>query len=233
MELKKQLEELTQKITQHPLLEVYGKHQPPGVDPEKFNAFKRSFGYDVPQNIQNAYSEMNGFTMVYGLKDNSEEGLAKFNSISKDYIVEKGPPYIVGAIKFLAFEMCFLGDTWKNTLYDIGSQSDSEQFNFRKKEYTYNDFGKQLKPFDLFSEETCAAFLLVPEERFEVLLLTDHYADWKNSRIISFENYWTLVFQTGGIIDARERYLAETGGDELQKMVLPQEEAIRPGIFFR
>jgi hypothetical protein len=231
MELRKRLEELTQTIRQHPLLEIYEHQQSSGVDSGKFNDFRKSHGFDVPQIINDAYTEINGFTIVYGLKDNSDQGLAKFNSISKDYMVEKGPPYIVGSIKFLTFEMSFLENTWQTTLYDIGSASDNEKFHFRKKEYTYNDFGKQLKPFDLFSEETCAAFLLIPEERFEVVLLTDHYADWKSSRIISFEDYWSLIFQTGGIIDARERHLSEAGGDELRKVVLPQAEKIKPRIF--
>jgi len=233
MKLGKQFEELTEKITRHPLLEIFEKQQSAGVNPEKFNAFKQSYGFDVPAKLKEAYSEINGFTIIYGLKDNSDEGLVKFNSASNDYMVEKGPPYIIGSIKFLTFEKSFLENTWQNTLYDIGSVSDNDKFVFKKNDYTYNDFGRQLKPFDLFSEETCAAFLLIPDERFEVILLADHFADWKNSRIISFENYWKLVFLTGGIIDARERHLSETGGDELQKMLLPPVEKIKPKIFSR
>jgi hypothetical protein len=231
MKLKEHLNELVDTVTRHPLLKIYEKLQSSPIDPGKFDAFKQSYGFDVPPKLRDAYSENNGFTIIYGLKDNSDEGLVKFNSASKDYMVEKGPPYIIGSVKFLTFEESFLEDTWRTTLYDMGSESDKDKFVFRKTEYTYNDFGKQLKPFDLFSEETCAAFLLIPDERFEVILLTDHYADWKNSRIISFDDYWSLVFSTGAIIDARERYLSEAGGDDLQKMALPPVERIRPAIF--
>ena len=108
MKLGKQFEELTEKITRHPLLEIFEKQQSEGVNPEKFNAFKQSYGFDVPAKLKEAYSENNGFTIIYGLKDNSDEGLVKFNSASKDYMVEKGPPYIIGSIKFLTFEKSFL-----------------------------------------------------------------------------------------------------------------------------
>ena len=231
MKLKEQINELVDTLNGHPLLKVFEKQQSSAIDPAKFNAFKETYGFDVPESIRNVYAEVNGFKIVYGLKDDSDEGLAKFNAASKDYVVEKGPPYIIGSIKFLSFEESFLGDTWRATLYDIGSESDKDKFVFRNREYMYNEFGKQLKPFDLFSEETCAVFLLTLDERFEVMLLTDHYADWKNSRIISFEDYWSLVFLTGGIIEARERYLSKTNGDELPKMDLPDSRKIKPHVF--
>jgi hypothetical protein len=231
MKLKAGLSDLENTVKQHPLLEIFEVEYSSGVDPEKFDVFKKQYALDVPQAIKEAYSEINGFTITYGLKNNTDEGLAQFNSVSKDYMLEKGPPYIIGSIKFLTFEKCFLENTWENTLFNTGSESDKDDFTFKKKNYTYNDFGKQLKPFDLFSEETCAAFILIPDERFDAMLLTDHYADWSNSRIISFDDYWKLVLSTKGIVDARERYLSETDGSQLKRMNTDAIENITPEVF--
>jgi hypothetical protein len=174
---------------------------------------------------------MNGFNLVYGLKDDSDQGVIKFNAKSKDYFAEKGPPYIVGSIKFLSFEKVFLENTWEGILYNTGSKTDENKLTFKKKEYSYNDLGKQLKPFDLYSEEVCASFLLIPDAPFDVVLLVDHYADWQNSRIISFEDYCKLIIVTGGIIEAREKYLSEIEGDIMKNYKIGEDKKLIPKIF--
>lgn len=231
MNLRIKLNGLRDKITQHPLLEIYERSESSGVDPVHFELFKKQYGIDLPSFIQEAYLDMNGFTFVYGLKDNSDEGLALFNASSQDYLIEKGPPYVVGSIKFLSFEKIFLENTWEGMLYNTHSLSDGKEFEFKKIKYTFNIFGKQLKPFDIFSEETCAAFLLLPDLRFDVILLVDHYVDWKNSRVIGFEDYCKLVFSTAGIIESRERYLSQIDGDLSKKIIIKDTKKLIPKIF--
>jgi len=231
MKLKGEINILADKITKHPFLKIFERTESPGVNPRNYKLFKDKFGIDLPAVIQDLYGEMNGFTFIYGLKDSSDKALNDFNALSKDYIIEKGPPYIIGSIKFLPFEKVFLENTWEGMLYNTGSKTDENKLTFRNKEYTYNDLGKQLKPFDLFSEEVCASFLLIPELSMDVILLTDHYADWQNSRIISFEDYCTLIVNTGGIVEARERYLAKTEGDSMKKFNLPDNKKLTPKIF--
>ena len=231
MKMKESINLLADRVTKHPLLKIFERNEFPGVNPDNFNLFKEKFGIDLPIFIQELYLEMNGFTFIYGLKDNSDQSLLAFNALSKDYFIEKGPPYILGSIKFLPFEMVFLENTWEGTLYNMGSKTDNDKLMFRNKEYSYNDLGKFLKPFDLYSEEVCASFLLIPELSFDVILLTDNYADWQNSRIISFQDYCTLITNTGGIIEARERYLTELQGDSMKKFKLPDNKKLTPKIF--
>lgn len=231
MKLKTELNFLTDEINQHPLLEIFEQTVNPKPDPLIFESFKKIYNFNVPPFIQNMYLEMNGFTLVYGLKNNSADELELFNAQSKDYLLEKGPPYILGSIKFLSFEKVFLEDTWNSVLYNTKSDSDELKFTFKNITYTYNSFGKQLKPFDLFSDETCAAFLLIPDLMFDVILLTDNYIDWNNSRIISIEDYCKLMFSTKGIIDAREKYLSSINGDRQKKLIINNTERLTPKIF--
>src|SRR5438552_819303 len=124
MKLKGSFEQLIAMVKNHRFLEIKELMQGRPATDDLFDKFSDYHGIAIPQDIKNAYSEMNGFTLVYGLKDESDEAVAQFNKISNDYMVEKGPPYIVGSIKFLDFQQAFLDHTWAGILYDRGAMSD-------------------------------------------------------------------------------------------------------------
>ena len=73
MKLKTELNFLTDEINQHPLLEIFEQTVNPKPDPLIFESFKKIYNFNVPPFIQNMYLEMNGFTLVYGLKNNSAD----------------------------------------------------------------------------------------------------------------------------------------------------------------
>lgn len=210
MSSKDNILKLEKIIKEHPLFEVENFIINEKVDAASLIAFKEQYGMDAPPELTNLYQEMNGFTLTYKLKNDSDEVLQAFMQASS-FRPDRTP---IGAINFLKFEKAFLSDTWKGILYETNSLSDSDELWFNGQSYTYDGLGKKIKPFDTYSDATCAALLLTDQTPFDVILLQDHYADWKNSRRISFESYFKFILLTGGLIQARSHYLSEIDGDE-------------------
>jgi hypothetical protein len=221
------ISKLEKLITKHPLFDVIEFNINSGVDKSALLKFKNQYGFDVHPQIAKFYFQVNGFLLTYKLKDDSDDILDHFMQDAR-YTPGRDP---IGSINFQSFEDVFLKDNWKGILYDTNSLSDTDELTFNGQSYTYNDLGKKIKPFDVYSEETCAAILLTEKNRFDVILLEDHYADWSNSRIIGFEDYFRLILLTGGLIQARRLYLSEIGGDEKAKFTVKNPKSIVPKFF--
>ena len=218
---------LEQLIRKHPLFDVKEFTINKGVSESKLLKFKNQYGFDLHPEIARFYSQMNGFLLTYKLKNDSDAILDQFMEDSF-YTPGRDP---IASINIQKFEDVFLKDDWKGILYDTNSLSDSDELTFNGQSFTYNDLGKKIKPFDVYSEETCAAILLTDKNRFDVILLEDYYADWNNSRIVAFEDYFTLILLTGGLLQARRYYLSEIDGDNKPKFRIKNPRSMVPKFF--
>jgi len=216
-------------VREHPLFTVTDYKINPSVNKDSILSFKNKYGFDISPLLAKLYSEMNGFSLKYELKDSTEGTFRAFNK-DKAYTAEE-PPSKIGSIDFPSFEDVFLKDSWEKILYNTGAASDNKEFDFNGEKFTYNSFGEKLKPFDTYSDESCAAFVLTDKNRFDVILLEDNYVAWNDSRIMDFETYFKFILLTGGLIQARDIYFTELRGDKKPKFKIKKPESLIPEFF--
>lgn len=206
-------------IKADPLLEVmeFNVNQP--ATKEVLTAAAEKLGAFLAQPIRDFYVEANGMKLHWRIKqDLPAKKVEEISEKYDDYWIElpEDEDIPFAQIYLLPLEDCLLHRTWPQFV----TEKEDEKFVFEGKTYSFNDFGRQLKPFDLFSTYYCMSFFL--EEGVgnpKALLLSDHYIEWDNSRITDFGSYMEMLLATRGIVRARKEVYGEYRGDEKPPLI--------------
>jgi hypothetical protein len=198
------------KLRNHPLIEIEVEQINPPIDANLFINLQFAEGVIIPKNIESFYRTANGLTLIWHIKSGLDH-----ETMDKIYSTEEEPGYDykqpLGTIRILPLEQVLIND-WQPPLETDPGGSNS--FPFIDKTYTYASFGKMLRPFDIFSNVQCMAFIIFPDEtEYKVIMLDNYYADWHHSRITDFETYIKAMCETGFTIPSRQRLFKQFRGD--------------------
>ncbi len=204
--IKKTIEE----IKKHPYIVVNEEQISPPASKDLLDLVKFQSPFDIPKAIKEFYKEANGVVCTWSIKPGLDEG-----AMTRIYEQELEPGYDyskpLGAIHILPIEKVMV-NAWKGP-QETDPGGDKE-FEFSDQKFTYSSFGKLLKPFDLFSDIQCMAFLLLEETKeYKVMMMDDYYADWQNSLLTDFETYLSTICATKFMIPARAKIFKQYRGD--------------------
>lgn len=207
---------LAAEVEAHPYLKLYKfKVNPPATE-KAFAEVEKKLKAPLSKSIRDFYAEADGLELQWGLKKRlSEEELDKISDKYDDYTPpddeepnERENPF--ARINLLPIVQSIVRRKW--TILTAGD--DEITFEFQKQTYNRKEFGRRLRPFDVYSTYDCMAFVL--EEGVgdpKVLRLSDHYVEWDGSRITDFQSYIEMLLATRGIVEARDDVYGEYRGD--------------------
>ncbi len=221
---------LADEIASHPWLQLreFQVNQPASDD--IFEAVKDYLGFPLSEFIYNFYRQANGLRLRWTIKPGiTDDEFEKLSEISDDYeIIDadlESDEYPFANINILPIEESLIERNWQGIIYfeediDLAHM----EFEFAQKTYNRIDFGKKLKPFDVYSNESCMAFLIEDNVQTpKVLCLGDHYIEWDSTRITDFNSYLEMLLATKGITSARDRIYSKYRGDRQPILLTPHD----------
>lgn len=180
-------------------------------------SFETVAGIGVPADIKELYLEANGITFIWRVKPGLDKAkMQHFREKIGDDGYDFNKP--LGAIRIVPLQDMMLNSKW--TPPKETDPNAKEPFSFGNKEYTHQSFGQTLRPFDFYyvdNDAQCMAFIVTPgspEYKYEVMMLDDYFADWKNSYITDFKTYIEAICTTQFVIPARKRLFSKYRGDK-------------------
>src|SRR5205823_1787487 len=180
---------------------------------ETFTNVETEIGSQLTESIRNFYGQTNGLHLRWRIKpDLSDAQLEVISKAFDDYGIElpeqREVPF--AQINLLPIEDSFINTNWEEVIVPL----DDLTFEFQEVTYPHDEFARRLKPFDIFSDYYCMAFLLEKGVgNPKVLLLSDYYAEWYYSRITDFESYMQMLLASRGIVRSRDKIYSEYRGD--------------------
>lgn len=191
----------------------------PPASPSTIAAVEKRLGATFAPAIRAFFEQADGLKLHWQIKpDVSAELAVELREKSKDYYVEiaeyVGTPFAI--VNILSLEASVLNDNWEEL--KLGDLDGTTRFAGR--DYDSAALAELLKPFDILNREHCTAFFLEEGNGDPpVLLLSDGYTDWTDSRLTDFASYVEMVLATRGIVAARVEILGEPGGTEKPPLV--------------
>jgi hypothetical protein len=210
------------EIESNPRLEVVAFKLRPPAAADELRAAEELLGSKLAAPLRRFYSEANGLHLHWRVREDTDpDELSKLREKFDDYDIQlpEDEDIPFAQIRLLGLVESLKRKRWPQ-LAQMAAQGGEGPFEFRRETYTYRDFGKRLRPFDAFTSYECMAFLL--EEGAgdpKVLLLTDYYSEWAETRITDFETYMEFLLATRGISEARKKFFGEYRGDRKQPLV--------------
>ncbi|BAZ00997.1 hypothetical protein NIES37_49950 [Tolypothrix tenuis PCC 7101] len=209
-------ETLVREVESNQFLEVTEFKVNSPISKQKLADIEVAIEKKLDKSIINFYRQMNGLTLNWRVKPdlaNDEQAFEKIRDRYDDYYI-KWPEDETDAIPFakidiLPLENCLIERNWQ----EIIIPQPDETIEFANVSYQHSDFTKRLKPFDVFSDYSCMSFILENDnDNPKVLLLSDYYIEWEESRITDFESYLEMLLVTRGIVESRSRIYGEYEG---------------------
>jgi hypothetical protein len=204
------LETMANKLRDNVLVKNVLVKKGEGLPLQQINTVENLLGIRLDTSFKEFYTLSNGFdlTVEYDVDKINENrnAINELTDFSFLFPEDEENPYI--SIRFLEFDQIF------SKPYFIFDQN--SVVNFNNREYTLKELSYNIRPFDVYSGFSCMAIFLSPEEnKMKLLMLDGHYDDWVNSRFIDFDLYIELIVRTGGICEARRKYLSSSHGHAL------------------
>ena len=210
------------EVEAHPYLRLYKLTVNPPAAAAAFDEVEKRLKAPLAKPIRDFYAEANGLELRWGLKKGlSEEELDKISDKYDDYTPpedeepgEREDPF--ARVNLLPIEDSIVRRKWKVLV----SGDDEAAFEFQKQTFNRKEFGRRLRPFDVYSTYDCMAFVL--EEGVgdpKVMHLSGHYVEWDGSRVTDFQSYMEMVIATRGIVEARDDVYGEYRGDLKKPLV--------------
>jgi hypothetical protein len=219
-------------IEAHPLLELIKVEYNSGISEEAISKYLSQAQNPAIEKVAMLYREANG--LVISWKFSSDLDSKSFKRYQKEFddykISDSAREHEVGRIEFLPFEEVFVDPPH---YFDTSDEGDFE-VEFNGKVYPGNSLGKLMRPFDLFSEESCMSFIMEEGmQDLKVVLLSDYYIVWDNSRMTHLDDYISFLAITRGLIRSRGDVFSEYRGDLLDILKFkPSDKAkVEPKLF--
>lgn len=204
--IKTELKKLTDELKHHPLIQRVDISYADGILPSKFAEVEKQTGLIFENDIREFYSECNGLELQ--VTYNEDFFLAYNEKINREvndpfFVLPEDEENKYLGLHILPFEEVF-SKQWFNFSSDAVKVFNGESF-------ILTQLAERLRPFDLFSGFTCAAFYLdFPNKDIKVLLLDDHYDDWTSSCLTDFKSYWKIILNGIFSVAARKEILLKT-----------------------
>jgi hypothetical protein len=203
---------MANEIKANELLDFVDFKTYPPASNQIFESIEAKIGVSLTESIHNFYGQSNGLQLRWRIKpDITDKELEVVTKKYDDYDIElpenTGNPF--AQINIIPLENSF-NHVWDEIIIPLEDQT----FKFQGMTYPHSEFARKLKPFDLFSEYYCMAFLM--EQGVgnpKALLLSNYYAEWNYSRITDFASYIEMLLVTRGIVRSRDKIYSEYRGD--------------------
>lgn len=228
--LLEHLEQTVNSIKDHPWITINEKTTGAPASASTINSLETVAQMKVPENLKAFYSIANGFSCVWSIRQELDERTMKtIAGLLEDRQYDFSQP--LGTIRLLPLEKVFFNEWQPPKETDEGGL---EKFEFGTKSFTYAEFGKMLKPFDIFYPKGVQSMaFLFEDDTAKVMMLDDYNADWQNSRTSDFETYIQLMCDTRFTITSRNRLYGKYRGDkdpELKYEAM-NKEGVVPALF--
>jgi hypothetical protein len=207
----KKFEALVKDLKKYEFLEVVEFTPQPPVSAAALKTAEKAFGAALAPAIREFYGESNGLKLHWQVKPDVSPELAKqLRKKSSDYYVEiaeyVGNPFAI--INLIPLNEV-VGKKWK----ELGLGAHPDEIEFAGETYKFDELRKRLKPFDVMNREFCMTFFLEKGNgNPKVLLLSEGYTNWTDSRFTDFASYMEMLLVTRGIAEAREKIFSESNG---------------------
>ncbi len=204
------------EVEAHPTLEVVAFKVKEPAAAEEVRAAEEVLGAKLAAPLRRFYGEANGLHLHWRVREDTDpEELEKLREKFDDYDIEipedEDMPF--AQIRLLGLLESLKKKRWPQ-IAQMAKTAGDKPFEFRGETYSSLEFGKRLRPFDVFTSYECMAFLV--EEGVgdpHVLLLTDYYSEWDQTRVTDFASYMEFLLATRGISAARREVFNEYRGD--------------------
>jgi hypothetical protein len=204
---------VVEEVEANPALEVVTFKVKAPAKREELRAAEEVLGAKLAEPLRRFYGEANGLHLHWRVREDlGFEETKKLQQEFDDYPIQTPEDT---SIPFAQIHLLGLLESLKKKRWpQLKMPASEDLFEFQGQSYDYNEFGKRLRPFDIFTAYECMAFLL--EEGVgdpKLMLLTDYYAEWDETRITDFDSYMEFLLATRGISEARKKFFAESHGD--------------------
>jgi SMI1 / KNR4 family (SUKH-1) len=197
----------------YPFVEVVRFEVFPPATADALAQVEEAIGARLAPALREFYGEANGLVLRWRIRqDLSDAERARLEDLSDDY--EIGNPDTdenpFAHINLIPIHESIVTRHWTEIDIDVGKAT----VEFGGETHEHAEFRNRLKPFDLFSLYDCMAFLIERGQgNPKVLLLSDYYIEWDNSRITDFASYLEMLLATRGIVECRDRIYGDYRGD--------------------
>jgi len=205
---KELFEEAISAIKNHPFIEIKELQVNNPATPELIDISEMTAGIRLPGKIKDLYLFANGIKCTWSVKQNlPQEVLDKIRDEGEQFDFDYSKP--LGSVKILAIEEMLLNKYWVPPFQKPPELN--QEMEFAGHRLTQGAFTKKLKLFDAYEvnneSEGVALVTDVPVqgEAFHLLLLDNYLAFWKESNLIDFETYITVICKTRFTIPGRKR----------------------------
>lgn len=208
-----QLLKSIEAVKAHPLLLIEKEIIEPPAVPDMIDRLELMANTLMPQDVKEFYQAANGLTCTYRLRpDLDERTLEQVRANGEQLDLDHAGT--LGRIHLQPIQNAMLNIYWKPP----STPADAEtMIDFAGKATSMADLGKRTKLMDIYEPENDAeamAFLTQPYSGvWEVLLLDDYLADWRNSLITDFSTYILVMAATRFTIPSRKRIFGKFRGD--------------------
>jgi hypothetical protein len=223
----KKFDELAKEVESNQLLELTEFEKKIPLSKQDLEDIKANLKTDLDDSILEFYHQMNGLTLIWRIKPDlakDEREFRKTRDRYNDYYInwpedetEENP---FAKINLLPLEYCLAKRDWQDIIVPLPE----ETVEFENATYKHSEFVKLLKPFDLFSDYKCMAFFMEAGNlEPKVVMLSDYYIEWDESRITNFESYLEMLLATKGIVESRARVYGEHDGHKQPLLITPEK----------
>lgn len=218
MSYLKRFKEMVEEISKDETFEIVEFKIMPPISKIDLKKIEYTIGAAFSASIRSFYLETNGLHLRWRINPLLNRELTKqLKKKSSDYSI------VIAETEYDAFTRINLLPLYESIIKRDWKESrgeDSVNISFNGQNYKYADFRKKIKPFDLFSLENCMAFFIEPGNGEPlIMMLTDFYTEWSNSRLTNFESYLEFLLSTRGIVEAREKIFADLNGNLKKPLV--------------
>jgi hypothetical protein len=207
-----QFKALAKDLEEYSFLEIVEFTIQPPASVTQLKAVETRLGASLAKPIRDFYKQANGLKLHWRIRPSLDlDATEKLRKKSSDYdivIAEYiGNPFAI--VNLIPIHESIV-HRWKELV--LGNPQ--ELIDFGGVTYTNKDFRKLLKPFDVMNRELCMAYLVNKGDgNPPVILLSNGYTEWNDSRITDFESYMEMLLATRGIVEAREKIFSSERGD--------------------
>lgn len=210
------------EVEAHPYLKLYKFTVNRPATAQAFAEVEKKLKAPLAKPLRDFYAEADGLELRWGLKKGlSEDDLDKISDKYDDYTPPEDEEPGERENPFARVNLLPVADAVVRRKWPVLAGGDDDAtFEFQRQTYNRKEFGRRLRPFDVYSTYDCMAFLL--EEGVgdpKVMHLSGHYVEWDGSRITDFQSYMEMVIATRGIVEARADVYGEYRGDLKKPLV--------------
>lgn len=217
--------EIVDELKSLPQIEVISFSVFPPVSADKVSFVEEMIRASLDDSIKEFYKQSNGLQLKWIHKKNPQYDPQKHVFLNQSFdILNPWEDYWPedGCVNILPLEEVFFRQEWGDIIWSYDDKDIQIKFNDR--DYDLFELMRSIRPFDVFSKDSCMAFHLKQGEgNPKALLAQDHYIDIESSRLTDFNSYLEFILIKRGLINARRDFYNEYNGHNMDMVITPKE----------